>query len=117
MFKISVFNIKIACDTCTTPCKKRLHSSLLSTKFTKIFIPRYLNHCTKKITLFEDNNGCIEDIKCTRLSPRGKDIGIIYHHYRRKVADGTLKVFLTHTKDQNADIFIQPLTRDQFCKL
>ena len=35
-------------------------------------------HCT----VFEDNNSCIELVKCPRMRPRTKQIGLKYHHFR-----------------------------------
>eukprot|EP00957_Ditylum_brightwellii_P049971 3787819-Ditylum_brightwellii.AAC.1 len=37
-----------------------------------------------KCKVFEDNNGCIELVKCPGMRPRTKHIGIKYHHFRSK---------------------------------
>eukprot|EP00957_Ditylum_brightwellii_P166605 12682426-Ditylum_brightwellii.AAC.1 len=70
-----------------------------------------------KCKVFEDNNECIELPKCPRIRPRTKLIGIKYHHFRSRVEDGTVSVERTDTKDQQADIFIKNLARDQSLKL
>ena len=67
-----------------------------------------------KCTVFEDNNGCIELATCPRLRPRTKHIAIKHHHFRSKVADGTIKVFPIDTDEQIADMFTKPLPKDKF---
>ena len=67
-----------------------------------------------KCNVFEDNNGCIELAKCPKLRPRTKHIGIKYHHFRSKVADGTIHIAPIDTHEQQADIFTKALPRDQF---
>eukprot|EP00957_Ditylum_brightwellii_P057304 4343428-Ditylum_brightwellii.AAC.1 len=44
-----------------------------------------------KCTVFKDNNGCIELLKCPRMRPRTKHIIIKYHHFRKKVKKGLIK--------------------------
>eukprot|EP00957_Ditylum_brightwellii_P141050 10745787-Ditylum_brightwellii.AAC.1 len=61
-----------------------------------------------KCTVFEDNNGYVLELaKCTRVRPRIKDIGIKYHHFRKKVKEGLIKVIKIDKKDQQADILIK----------
>ena len=35
-------------------------------------------------TVFEDNNSCIELVKCPRMIPRTKHIGLKYHNLGQK---------------------------------
>eukprot|EP00957_Ditylum_brightwellii_P011332 856736-Ditylum_brightwellii.AAC.1 len=42
--------------------------------------------------VFEDNEGCIELAKYTRMRPRTKHIAIKYHPFRGNVEDGTIVV-------------------------
>ena len=47
-------------------------------------------HCT----VFEDNNSCIELVKCPRMRPRTKHIGLKYHHFRSNVKEKMISVQL-----------------------
>ena len=67
-------------------------------------------HCT----IFEDNQSCIELVKCPRLRPRTKHIALKYHHFRSKVKDGLVSVQYVNTKNQIADIFTKALPENQF---
>ena len=70
-------------------------------------------HCT----VFEDNNSCIELVKCPKMRPRTKHISIKYHHFRSKVKAGLITVERIDTLDQIADIFTKSLDEKQFIKL
>ena len=70
-------------------------------------------HCT----VFEDNNSCIELVRCPKLRPRTKHIGLKYHHFRSKVKSGLISVKYINTEDQIADIFTKALPEPQFLKL
>ena len=70
-------------------------------------------HCT----IFEDNQSCIELVKCPRLRPRTKHIALKYHHFRSKVKEGLVTVQYVHTRKQTADIFTKALPEDQFLAL
>eukprot|EP00957_Ditylum_brightwellii_P023613 1782068-Ditylum_brightwellii.AAC.1 len=70
-----------------------------------------------KYTVFEDNNGCIELANCPRMRPRTKHVSIKYHHFRRKVKDGSIRIERVGTHDQQADLLTKNLSRDQFLKL
>ena len=52
-------------------------------------------HCT----IFEDNNSCIEMVKCPKMRPRTKYIGLKYHHFRSKVESGLISVKYVKTAD------------------
>jgi hypothetical protein len=57
--------------------------------------------------------------KVPKMRPRTKHINVKYHHFRKWVHDGYIKVFQVGTDDQLADIFtknlgIEPFIR--FCK-
>ena len=70
-------------------------------------------HCT----VFEDNNSCIELVKCPKMRPRTKHIGLKYHHFRSKVKEGLISIRYIHTKDQIADLLTKALPEPQFLKL
>ena len=70
-------------------------------------------HCT----IFEDNNACIELVKCPKMRPRTKHIGLKYHHFRSKVKDNTISIQHIDTKQQIADIFTKALPEAQFIYL
>eukprot|EP00957_Ditylum_brightwellii_P018067 1361598-Ditylum_brightwellii.AAC.1 len=53
-----------------------------------------------KCTVFEDKNGYIELAKCPRMRPRTNHISIKYHHFRKKVQEGLIKVLKIDTKEQ-----------------
>ena len=70
-------------------------------------------HCT----IFEDNNSCIELVKCPKMRPRTKHIGLKYHHFRSKVKEGMISVNYISTHKQIADIFTKDLPEVQFLQL
>jgi hypothetical protein len=52
---------------------------------------------------FEDNNGALEMARMPRMHPRTKHIYCVYHHFRSRVANGTITVHAISTEDQIAD--------------
>ena len=70
-------------------------------------------HCT----VFEDNNSCIEMVKCPKMRPRTKHIGLKYHHFRSKVKEGLITVKYVNTENQLADLLTKALSEAQFLKL
>ena len=70
-------------------------------------------HCT----IFEDNNSCIELVKCPKMRPRTKHIGLKYHHFCSKVKEGLISVKYIHTNDQIADILTKALPESKFLLL
>ena len=66
---------------------------------------------------FEDNSGALELARLPKLRPRTKHINQMYHHFRRYVKDGSIKILPIDTKEQTADIFTKPLPQNQFLKL
>ena len=70
-------------------------------------------HCT----IFEDNVGCIELVKCSKMRPRTKHIALKYHHFRQHVLNGDVSVLHVDTKEQEADIFTKALDENQFAAL
>ena len=70
-------------------------------------------HCT----IFEDNNSCIELVKCPRMRPRTKHIGLKYHHLRSKVKEGIVTDKYVYTKNQLSDLLTKPLAEPHFLKL
>ena len=68
-------------------------------------------------TVFKDNNSCIELVKCPKMRPRTKHIGLKYHHFRSKVKEGLISIRYIHTKDQIADLLTKALPEPQFLKL
>ena len=62
-------------------------------------------HCT----IFEDNNSCIELVKCPRMRPCTKHIGMKYHHFRSKVKEGLVTVKYVDIRNQLVDFLTKPL--------
>jgi hypothetical protein len=67
-------------------------------------------HCT----LFEDNSGAVELAKVPKMRPHTKHINPKYHHFRKYVHNGFVKVVQVSTNDQWADISTKNLPRDLF---
>ena len=70
-------------------------------------------HCT----IFEDNNSCIEMVKCPKMRPRSKHIGLKYHHFRSKVKEELVTIKYVNTENQLADLLTKALSEAQFLKL
>ena len=70
-------------------------------------------HCT----IFGDGDACIELVKCPKMRPRTKHIGLKYHHFRSKVKYGLVTVTYIDTREQIADITIKVLPEAQFIYL
>ena len=64
--------------------------------------------------IFEDNRSTIAVAESKKYTPRTKHIALKYHHFRRYVHDGTLKIHPIDTKEQIADIFTKPLDTPTF---
>lgn len=70
-------------------------------------------HCT----IFEDKDSCIEMVKCPKMRPRTKHIGLKHHHFRSKVKEGLVTIKYVNTKNQLADLLTKALSEAQFLKL
>ena len=75
-----------------------------------LHLPEPKMHCK----VFEDNNSCISIAESNKFSPRTKHIALKYHHFRRFVKEGSIKILPIDTKDQVADIFTKPLDEHLF---
>ena len=67
--------------------------------------------------VFEDNNSCIELVKCPRMRPRTNHIGFKYHHFMFKVKEKTISVHRVDTKMQHGDLLTKALAEPQFVHL
>jgi hypothetical protein len=65
-------------------------------------------------TVFEDNAGCLTLAMSPHLTPRSRHYATKYHHFRKHVKQGTIKVVRVETKMQRADIFTKPLPQPAF---
>ena len=68
-------------------------------------------------TAFEDNIGAIELAKAPKLRPRTKHINIKYHHFRKYVHEGKVRIEKIDTADQLADLGTKPLASKPFERL
>ena len=67
--------------------------------------------------VWEDNRSCIKVAESPKFTPRTKHIALKYHHFRRYVSDGTIRIHPIDTLEQNADIFTKPLDGVKFTHL
>ena len=68
-------------------------------------------------TVWEDNRSCIKVAESPKFTPRTKHIALKYHHFRRFVSDGTIRIHPIDTLEQTADIFTKPLDAVKFVRL
>ena len=68
-------------------------------------------------TIFENNNSCIELVKCPNMRPRTKHIGLKYHYFRSKVKEDLIIVKYISTDDQLAGLLTKSLAEVRFLKL
>ena len=61
---------------------------------------------------FEDNNGAIRLAKAPKICPRTKHISLKYHHFRKHVRKGLIKINLIETLAQVSEI---PILNDISC--
>ena len=75
-----------------------------------------LHNPTPKVfcDVYEDNESCISMATNRKFSPMTKHIAIKYHHFRKFVDDGVIKIHSIDTKEQTADIFTKPLDEKLF---
>ena len=64
--------------------------------------------------VFEDNSGALELARLPKLRPRTKHINVCYHHFRKHVRKGLIKIFPVNTKDQIADALTKALAQNDF---
>ena len=67
--------------------------------------------------VFEDNRSTIAVAESKKYTSRTKHIALKYHHFRKYVHDGTIKINAIDTKEQIADIFTKPLDLSSFTHL
>jgi len=75
------------------------------------------NTRTYRSKVYEDNKGCVDVIKSPKVNPRTRHISIKYHHFREHVTNGNIEVEWIDTKNQLADIFTKPLSKQAFTYL
>jgi hypothetical protein len=71
---------------------------------------------TIKCNVFEDNSGAVELANVPKLRPRTKHINTKYHHFRKYVFDGTIRVQHVRTTEQWEDVFTKNLGVEFFTK-
>jgi len=71
-------------------------------------------HGAKPLTIFEDNQGCIQLSRNPVSAKTSKHIAIRYHFIRERVMDGTLKLAKIDTKLNTADILTKATRRGTF---
>ena len=64
--------------------------------------------------VFEDNESAISMSTCKKFTPRTKHIALKYHHFRKFVTTGQIKILSIDTKEQMADILTKPVESKQF---
>ena len=69
---------------------------------------------TTKCTVFEDNEGAKELANTAKYRPRTKHIAVKYHHFRSYVQKDLVPINSIDTKDQLADTFTKPLSKEQY---
>ncbi len=73
--------------------------------------------CTKPYVhckVFEDNSGALELAKLPKLCPRTKHINVCYHHFRKHVRNGLIKIFPVGTENQIVDALTKALSQNIF---
>lgn len=65
-------------------------------------------------TLFIDNEGALKLSRNPELHDRTKHLRLKYHYLRELVMKGIIKTTRVETKDNLADLFTKPLSRDRF---
>ena len=68
----------------------------------------------KTIKMYCDNVGAIFMSYNAKSGVQTKLINIKYHFIREKVEDGTVKIVLVHSKENDADIFTKNVFRIPF---
>ncbi len=64
--------------------------------------------------VFEDNAGALELTRLPKLRPRTKHLNVCYHHFRKHVQKGLIKIFPINTKDQIANALTKALAKNDF---
>ena len=62
-----------------------------------------------KCKVFEDNKGTIKLAKAPNIHPCTKHIALKYHHFRKHVRKGLIKIYPIDILEQVADIFTKYL--------
>ena len=64
----------------------------------------------------EDNFGALEITFLPKMLPCTKPINVIHNNFRDYLQLGMIKIYPISTRDQVADMFTKPLTRNTFVK-
>lgn len=67
-----------------------------------------------KCKVFEDNQSAIAMSTSKKFTPRTKHIALKYHHFRKYVADGKIRIEAIGTREQTADILTKPVDSPSF---
>ena len=68
----------------------------------------------KRLTIYDDNTGCIEWSRNPVDYSRSKHVDVRYHYVRAKVRDGTIKLVHRDTDGQLAGVLTKYLAHDRF---
>lgn len=71
----------------------------------------------RPISIFNDNQGCVQLAKNPIYNEKSKHIDIKHHFIREKVQEGEIEFLHIGSKLNVADIFTKQLPRDQFQQL
>ena len=65
-------------------------------------------------TVWEDKRSTIKVAERPKFTLCTKHIALKYHHFRKFVSNGTLKINIIDTLEQTADIFTKPFDQTKF---
>jgi hypothetical protein len=68
------------------------------------------------VTMYCDNQGCVQNLKNHMVSKHTKHISVSYHHARERVAWGQISPVYVPTSENVADMFTKPLASTSFEK-
>ncbi len=64
--------------------------------------------------VFEDNSGALELARAPKLCPHTKHINVCYHHFRKHIRNGLIKIFPVGIENQIADALTKALSQNIF---
>ena len=79
-----------------------------------VVLPIIIEQAKVHCAIFEDNNGCIELVKCPRMRLRTKHIALKYHHFRSEVKEALIAVKEVDTKMQHWGLLTKVLPEPLF---
>ena len=102
----------VALSSCEAEYVSMTHSIQEGVFLQQLLAGLQFKDAAKVVSLYVDNKGAIDLAKNPVHHQRSKHVDIKYHYIRSKILDGSFVLYYVPSKENLADIFTKPCTKN-----